>query len=1467
MRLLFILFGLLSVSSQAAIERSTDGGQTWKSISQTSPGHFSGFERVSASGAECADSVIPDTADSSSLQQQRRVPFANPGSNSTQQTFLRFINPNATATDVEVYGIDDDGTANKSGAISFTLAAESSLQFTAQDMENGNNSKGLTGSFCDGEGKWQLIVRSDNSIEVMSLIRAPGGFLTSLNEVVPTSGNDYLVYFVNKASEPEQQTFLRILNRSDQSGSVTISAIDDAGNPGASDITLNLTANDSQQMTSQDLENGNTDKGLTGALGDGEGNWRLTITSTLELDVMSLIRLPGGYLTNLSAVAPGTGNTRELHLVEPADETLRTSSVRVVNTSNNVATITIAAVDDAGAVAPGGDVIFSLNPNAAREIPISDLESGASDLSGMLGNGEGRWRMTVSSDNSIEVMSLVETEDGFLTNLSRAVPTASNVHEVLVFNPASNIERRSKLRIVNDGVSQAAITISGFDDAGEPGDSDVTLNLSAGESIEISAVDLESGNAELGLVGALGDGTGKWRLTVTSSSQIQVQGMLDTPEGFITNLSRATEGETTEPLPTPESQSFFNENVSPTIQSQCIACHVVNGVAGSTALIYQSSSASGYLENNYNVLSNYVNANDSNGQILLDKARGVGHGGGTQLTTNSEGYQNLETFVELLGSETASSGFDGEFWEGVTMATPEQTIRRASMILRGTPPSDSELLAVQSGTDAAMRSTIRNMMEGDAFHEFVTRGANDRLLTDTFLDGFFDVADPNSAFFPDLANRNYDTNLEDPDDNHWLVEWFWGIARSPVELIAYVVENDRNYQEVVTADYMMVNHMTNDLLNAGATFNTDDPSVFLPGENNGQILVDDQFQGEFVNNAGSVVTSHSGYIEYPHAGVLNTHAYLNRYPSTETNRNRARARWTYYHFLGVDIEKSAERTTDPDALADTNNPTMNNSACTVCHQLLDPVAGTFQNYGNEGWYRDQYGGNDSLPDTYKYPEWFAEDAEPSEYQEGDTWYRDMRDPGFDNETAPNAANSLQWMGQQIAEDERFATAAIKFWWPAIMGAEALVAPASSDDPDFETRLAAFETQDEFITALGIEFSSGIAGGSAYNGKDLFAEIMISPWFRAEAVSDSEVRERLVSELGTDRLLTPEELEKKSTSLLGWTWGASLSEYSFDGTYTRLVDQYGIYYGGIDSDGITERSTGLTSLMANVAEKQALEMACPAVVLDFYRTSAERLLFADVEPSLTPATETQSEVIVDAESYEERENYIVQGSFSAGPKTVAITFLNDFYDEEIGDRNMFVESITINAPSGAELAHFELTSIDSIAGASYNCGNPNERGFSFWGSCTATLPFTTTETGNHTITVRAFGQQAGPDLVNMEVAINDTDPAAGNSAGALAIKEKLVELHDQFLGESLTTEDVEIEASYQLLTETWQARLVTMEEAGTWAWSWPDEGCNFYLNEHWDEGGPGSTANDPTGMMNTWTSMIIYLMTDFAYLHE
>ena len=129
---------------------------------------------------------------------------------------------------IEVYGIEDGGNPSKK-IISFTLAPLTSKQFNAQDMENGNSSKGLTGHLCDGQGKWQLRIRSDNPIKVMGLIRTPDGFLTSVNDLAGKSGNDNLVYFANPASNPNQQTFLRIVNLTTATGTVTITGVDDAG--------------------------------------------------------------------------------------------------------------------------------------------------------------------------------------------------------------------------------------------------------------------------------------------------------------------------------------------------------------------------------------------------------------------------------------------------------------------------------------------------------------------------------------------------------------------------------------------------------------------------------------------------------------------------------------------------------------------------------------------------------------------------------------------------------------------------------------------------------------------------------------------------------------------------------------------------------------------------------------------------------------------------------------------------------------------------------------------------------------------------------------------------------------------------------------------------------------------------------------------------------------------------------------
>ena len=616
---LLVLLGL-SVGWQAnadesyGIFESSDQGETWRIFDQSL--NFAGEveDDCSTPGAAATD------ASESSLPDEIRLPVANPGSNTTQQTFLRFTNPNNTSTSVELYGIDDDGVLSQK-VLNFSLAPNASRQITSQDIENGNASKALTGNICDGRGKWQFRIRCDNEIKVMSLIRTPDGFLTSLNDVVPKVGDDNVVYFANPASNTQQQTFLRVVNLSSESDSVTISAIDDNGTSASGSVSFTLAANESKQMTSQDLENGNISKGLIGSLGDGEGKWQLTVTSVLNLEVMSLIRTQDGFQTNLSGmVDENDAGDHVIYFANPASESVKTTFLRIVNTTDQTGTVTISGVDDNGQSAPGGPVTFTLSPNASKHMTTGDLETGntGKGLNGMLGDGIGRWQLTVSADVAIRVMSLVRTPDGFLTNMSRTTPVSNGVNEVFIFNPGSNQNQQSMLRIVNTEEVQSRVTISGVDDDGNeaPG-GDVIFNLASRAGIVLSAQDLEGGNGGLGLEGALGDGVGKWHLQVSSETDLKVQSLLNTSSGFLTNLSRTVDDSI-------NVLTYYKSSISqPIVQTRCIVCHIVGGVATGSAIRFATTSESGYQDSNYQVLHDYVAGVEGQADTIRDKVRGV----------------------------------------------------------------------------------------------------------------------------------------------------------------------------------------------------------------------------------------------------------------------------------------------------------------------------------------------------------------------------------------------------------------------------------------------------------------------------------------------------------------------------------------------------------------------------------------------------------------------------------------------------------------------------------------------------------------------------------------------------------------------------------------------------------------------------------------------------------------------------
>ena len=252
------------------------------------------------------------------------------------------------------------------------------------------------------------------------------------------------------------------------------------------------------------------------------------------------------------------------------------------------------------------------------------------------------------------------------------------------------------------------------------------------------------------------------------------------------------------------------------------------------------------------------------------------------------------------------------------------------------------------------------------------------------------------------------------------------------------------------------------------------------------------------------------------------------------------------------------------------------------------------------------------------------------YERGDTWYRDMRLPGF-NGAAADPDNSLQWLARQIVADERFAEATVRFWWPAIMGNETAGFPEEAADAGFDGRLLAATAQDAEVLRLADGFQDGFHGGPAYDLKDLLVEIVLSRWFRADAVTDTDpVRREALRDAGAARLLTPEELARKTAALTGVQWGRDIGTSCWPLCRRRpnlLTMEYRVLYGGIDSSGITERGRDVTAVMAGVAKRHAAQVGCAVVGRELYLLpDAERRLFAGISPSVTEAGAIKAKLV-------------------------------------------------------------------------------------------------------------------------------------------------------------------------------------------------------------------------------------------------
>ena len=396
-----------------------------------------------------------------------QIAFFNPGRNNRQVSRLRLINPGDTALSVTIRGIDDSGAA--SGETRVTLPPRAARGYTAAELETGGDA--IDGALGEGRGKWRLALSAPAAMHAMSLLTNPTGHIANLSTTLSpvlvrhdaeTGSTARHVPFFPAASRPSQG-FLRIVNRGPRSA-LWITAYDELGEARAP-VALTLEANQATHLNSTDLERGNSAKGLTEGIGVGTQDWRLLLRTTGNMDVLAYLRSAEGFVTSMHDVAPLGSAGRHLAFFNPGANTRQESRLRLVNLGGAPATVNISALDDNGQA--GAEATTSVPAKGARTLTASALETGDDGL----GVGEGKWRLTVRSNQPLAAMSLLRAPSGHTINLSTTTRTppsdppdsASERVELVDSIPSANadIDPRRHVNIAHAAPADTRYSYSG----------------------------------------------------------------------------------------------------------------------------------------------------------------------------------------------------------------------------------------------------------------------------------------------------------------------------------------------------------------------------------------------------------------------------------------------------------------------------------------------------------------------------------------------------------------------------------------------------------------------------------------------------------------------------------------------------------------------------------------------------------------------------------------------------------------------------------------------------------------------------------------------------------------------------------------------------------------------------------------------------------------------------------------------
>jgi hypothetical protein len=363
-----------------------------------------------------------------------------------------------------------------------------------------------------------------------------------------------------------------------------------------------------------------------------------------------------------------------------------------------------------------------------------------------------------------------------------------------------------------------------------------------------------------------------------------------------------------------------------------------------------------------------------------------------------------------------------------------------------------------------------------------------------------------------------------------------------------------------------------------------------------------------------------------HSGVLSTHAWLQRFPTTATNRNRHRVYIASKQFLATDVTALAVRPLDDSAALAFRIPTMENPGCAICHDTIDPMAAGWQNWqenNRDRPFRDAMNKDHALPASYRSNAYPKDANNQSYYKLGDAWFRDEKAPGYNGEAMPGGVTgnptALSWLGQKMATDPRYAVGAVHFWFKAVFGRDPLAPPLDTSTPEKANLMSAYNAQNAVFQDIASRFTTN-RGNGAFNVKDLLTDLVTSPWARAEStnVALTAARRLELGQLGAFNMLNPVAVNRKLQSLVGQTFQDFNNPYAANG----------LNYGNFNAIDRLERAQEHTMMQTVVLDRMVATRSCAFAQNDFGKTQATRLLFPKVNLADTPATAAGAAAIQD-----------------------------------------------------------------------------------------------------------------------------------------------------------------------------------------------------------------------------------------------